>query len=335
MTLPRRALLALALPAVATAALLTPALAQAGTPDLTVLGNRSAGVYLDGDDLVITVTNNSDAAAVEQAGAVARHVARGAAELAAVADDLRATAAVPGTAWGVRPAENLVVVTVDDTVTGAGLSTVEAAIARAGDAARLEHVPGRLDTRITGGEPIYGGAYRCSLGFTVTDGVASYFLTAGHCTEVAEAWYADLDHTAPLGTVRGGAFPGDDYGIVRYDAAAEHPSAVDLHDGTTQEITSAGTAVVGQAVQRSGSTTGLHAGTVLEVDATVIYPDGPVSGLIRTDVCAEAGDSGGSLFAGPVALGLTSGGSGDCTTGGTTYFQPVDEALRVYGVNIP
>ncbi|WP_456297624.1 S1 family peptidase [Catenuloplanes japonicus] len=344
MTLTRRAALALTLPAVAVAALLTPALAQAGsTPTLDPagaaalsdrLGDRSAGAYLDGDAIVVTVTDDAAARTAEDAGAVARHVTRGAGALAAVAADLRATAAIPGTAWAVRPAENLIVVTVDDTVTGAGLSAVEAAVARSGGAARLERVPGRLGTRISGGEAIYGGAYRCSLGFTVTDGVASYFLTAGHCTEVSEVWYADLDHTAQLGTVRGGSFPGDDYGIVRY-SADDHPSAVDLYDGTTQEITSAGTAVAGQAVQRSGSTTGLHAGTVLEVDATVIYPEGTVSGLIRTDVCAEGGDSGGSLFAGPVALGLTSGGLGDCFTGGTTYFQPVDEVLAVYGVNIP
>lgn len=348
MTFTRRAALALTLPAVATAALLTPALAQAGelhpanAADLAAaaalgdrLGDRSAGTYTDGGDIVVTVTDEEAARAVRDAGAVARPVTRGADELAAVTDDLRATAAVPGTAWAVRPAENRVVVTVDDTVTGAGLSTVEAAVARSGGAARLERVPGRLSTRISGGEAIYGGAYRCSLGFTVTDGTASYFLTAGHCTDVSEVWYSDLDHTARLGTVRGGSFPGDDYGIVRYDPATEHPSAVDLYDGTTQPITEAGTAVVGQAVQRSGSTTGLRTGTVLEVDATVIYPEGAVSGLIRTDVCAEGGDSGGSLFAGPVALGLTSGGSGDCFTGGTTYFQPVDEVLAVYGVNIP
>ena len=59
-----------------------------------------------------------------------------------------------------------------------------------------------------------------------------------------------------------------------------------------------------------------------------------VSGLIRTNVCAEGGDSGGALFAGSVALGLTSGGSGNCSSGGTTYFQPVTEVLSRYGVSV-
>ena len=37
---------------------------------------------------------------------------------------------------------------------------------------------------------------------------------------------------------------------------------------------------------------------------------------------------------GGVALGLTSGGSGDCSSGGTTFFQPVAEALSAYGVSV-
>ncbi|MEU0296361.1 serine protease, partial [Streptomyces cavourensis] len=32
--------------------------------------------------------------------------------------------------------------------------------------------------------------------------------------------------------------------------------------------------------------------------------------------------------------GLTSGGSGNCSSGGTTFFQPVVEALNAYGVSV-
>jgi Trypsin. len=59
-----------------------------------------------------------------------------------------------------------------------------------------------------------------------------------------------------------------------------------------------------------------------------------VYGLIQTNACAEGGDSGGSMFAGNTALGMTSGGSGNCTTGGTTYFEPVKRALSYYGVSV-
>jgi hypothetical protein len=75
---------------------------------------------------------------------------------------------------------------------------------------------------------------------------------------------------------------------------------------------------VDQSVQRSGNATGLHSGTVTALNATVNYPEASLSGLIRTTVCAEGGDSGGSLVAGSTALGLTSGGSSNCRTGGTT-----------------
>ena len=73
---------------------------------------------------------------------------------------------------------------------------------------------------------------------------------------------------------------------------------------------------------------------MLAVNATVNYPEGRVTGLIRTNVCAEGGDSGGPLFDGSTALGLTSGGSGNCSRGGIMFFQPVTEALNVYGVAV-
>ena len=85
---------------------------------------------------------------------------------------------------------------------------------------------------------------------------------------------------------------------------------------------------------RRGSTSGTHSGTVTALNQTVNYSEGSVSGMIQTTVCAEPGDSGGPLYAGSNALGLTSGGSGDCTSGGVTFFQPVTAALTAYGVNV-
>ena len=123
---------------------------------------------------------------------------------------------------------------------------------------------------------------------------------------------------------------GKDYAIVRYDPSyTNYPGTVG-----SQDITSAGTPSVGQTVFRRGSTTGTHSGTVTALNATVTYAQGTVTGLIRTTVCAEPGDSGGSLYAGTTAYGLTSGGSGNCSSGGTTFFQPVTEPLSVYGVHV-
>ncbi|GAB3967506.1 hypothetical protein GCM10028832_25410 [Streptomyces sparsus] len=83
-----------------------------------------------------------------------------------------------------------------------------------------------------------------------------------------------------------------------------------------------------------GSTTRLHGGSVQALDVSVTYPQGTVNGLVQTDVCAEPGDSGGALFAGSDAIGLTSDGSGDCSAGGRTFFQPVTDALAEYGARI-
>ena len=52
-----------------------------------------------------------------------------------------------------------------------------------------------------------------------------------------------------------------------------------------------------------------------------------------------AGGSGGSLVSSPSgstvqAQGMTSGGSGNCSSGGTTYYQKVNEALSAYGLTL-
>jgi streptogrisin D len=301
------------------------------------LGGRSAGSYLDSAGrLVVTVTDVTAATTVRAAGATPRQVTRSAADLAAATARLDRTARVPGTAWAVDPAANQVLVSVDASVTGARLTRVRAAVAALGGAARLERVAGTFSPRIRGGDAIYGGQFRCSLGFNVRNAAGTFFfLTAGHCGNIASTWYANSAKTTLLGSTAGSSFPGNDYAIVRYSTGfTNHPGSVNLYNGSTQDITGAGTPVVGQTVRRSGSTTGVRSGTVTALNATVTYAEGTVTGLIRTTVCAEGGDSGGSLFSGTTAYGLTSGGSGNCSSGGTTFFQPVTEALGVYGVSV-
>ncbi|MFI5736686.1 S1 family peptidase [Kribbella sp. NPDC051587] len=254
---------------------------------------------------------------------------------AAITSTLNSEARIPGTAWQTNP-DGRIIVSYDDTVTASKLSALTKVTDRFGSAVTLEKIPGKLTKYIAGGDAIYGGQYRCSLGFNVQDNAgAYYFVTAGHCGNIASSWYANSAKTTLLGTTYGSSFPGNDYAIVKYSTSyTNHPGTVDLYNGSSQDITSAGNASVGQAVKRSGSTTGVHSGTVSATNATVNYAEGTVTGLIRTNVCAEGGDSGGALFAGTVALGLTSGGSGNCSSGGTTYFQPVTEVLSRYSVHV-
>lgn len=309
----------------------------AATALATQLGARSAGAYQNAaGQMVITVTDSAAAAQVRTAGATPQLVKHGSAALTGAMKALDKSARVAGTAWAIDAKTGQVVVSLDQSVTGAKLAKVNAAVAKLGSMVRTERVAGTFSTTIQGGDAIYGGGSRCSLGFNVRNSAGTqYFLTAGHCTNLATTWYANSSNTTVLGNRTGTSFPGNDYGIVQYtNTSISKPGTVNLYNGTSQDITSAANAYVGEPVKRSGSTTGLRSGSVTALNATVNYAQGSVYGLIKTNVCAEGGDSGGALFHGTIALGLTSGGSGNCTYGGTTYFQPVTEALSVYGVSV-
>jgi streptogrisin D len=268
---------------------------------------------------------------VRASGATPKFVAHGAAQLAGVTAAFARVPTVVGTAWATDPVADQVVLTVTPQAEGAGLDALLATARAAGSAVRVETLKTNFSKYITGGDAIYGGQFRCSLGFNVRNAAGTFFfLTAGHCGNIASSWYANSTHTTFLGSTAGSSFPGNDYAIVRYSSTfTSHPGTVG-----SQDITSSGTPAVGQTVTRRGSTTGIHSGTVTALNATVNYAEGTVTGLIKTTVCAEGGDSGGPLYSGTRAYGLTSGGSGNCSSGGTTFFQPVTEPLGVYGVSV-
>ncbi|MER5476551.1 S1 family peptidase [Streptomyces sp. NPDC002734] len=249
------------------------------------------------------------------------------------ASDAVMEADVPGTAWAVDAKTNRVVVTVDSTVSQAEINKIKKEAGDKSGALTVKRTSGKFEKYISGGDAIYASSWRCSLGFNVQDSAGNYyFLTAGHCTDGAGSWYSNSGRTTVLGSTSGSSFPGNDYGIVRYtNSSVAKSGAVGSVD-----IKSAATPSVGTSVTRRGSTTGIHSGKVTGLNATVNYGGGDiVSGLIQTTVCAEPGDSGGPLYStSGIAYGLTSGGSGNCSSGGTTFFQPVVEALNAYGVKV-
>ncbi|MFF1421284.1 S1 family peptidase [Streptomyces sp. NPDC058200] len=249
-----------------------------------------------------------------------------AAQLADASSAVRG-ADVAGTAWYTDKASGKVVVTVDSTVSAAEINKIKNSVADTAAGIRIQHTTGKFSKLIAGGEAITTGGSRCSLGFNVRVGSTNYALTAGHCTNIGSSWN--------IGTTAGTSFPTNDYGIIRHSNQGAADGRVYLYNGTYREITGAANASVGLGVTRSGSTTGVHSGTVTGLNATVNYGGGQVVyGMIQTNVCAEPGDSGGALFSGNTAIGLTSGGSGNCSSGGTTFFQPVTEPLSVYGATI-
>lgn len=192
-------------------------------------------------------------------------------------------------------------------------------------------------TAVRGGDRLYGaGGVSCTVGFNARGGGSYYALVAGHCALAATTWYADPALTVPAGATEAYSFPGDDYGIIRYtNPSLSHPGEVHLGGGVLRDVTGAAAPRIGQSVCHVGRTTGTRCGTVTGLNATVDHGGGQVvHGLVRSNACAEPGDTGGPAFSGTLAVGLLLGGSGSCSSGGAVYYQPVTEALAAYGLSL-
>ncbi|PPK68969.1 S1 family peptidase [Actinokineospora auranticolor] len=307
---------------------------RAGKADRTLrkqLSGRLGGTWYDAGrgKLVVGVTDNSAAATARAAGADAVVVGRTEAQL----DELKATldanqARSPRTvaSWYVDLPGNRIVLK----SRGTALAAARAFVAASGvpaDAVSVEasdEAPRKLIDVVGGNAYYIGSGTRCSVGFSVNGG----FVTAGHCGT------SGASTTQPSGSFAGSSFPGNDYAFVRVAAGNTPVGAVNNYSGGRVAVAGSTDAPVGSSICRSGSTTGWHCGTIAARNASVTYAEGTITGLIRTNVCAEPGDSGGSAISGSQAQGVTSGGSGNCTSGGTTYFQPVNEILQAYGLTL-
>lgn len=296
---------------------------------------RTAGTWTGPDGrTVVAVTDPRAADMVRRAGLRAERVSHSTQDLTAATAALSAAPRIAGTAWSLDYPSNEVVVRADSSVSAADWSRLGSVARAAGTFVRMERTAGSFTPLVDGAEPILSTVGRCSAGFNVTNGRADFVLTAGHCGPVGSLWFTETDGTRQLGRTVARTFPGKDFSLVRYANGRASTDTVVTGNGRSVTITGTGEATVGQRVSRSGSTSGLRTGRVTAVGATVNYPEGTVTGLIQTSVCAEPGDSGGPLFAGGTALGVTSGGNGDCTKGGTTFFQPVGDALTALGVHL-
>ncbi|GAA2350875.1 S1 family peptidase [Streptomyces cuspidosporus] len=302
------------------------------------LGTAFGGAWVTGKtaELTVATTDQARHGTITAAGAKAVTVSHSLDDLTTAKAALdrtaerRAPAAVAASVWYVDVKSNSVVVQSADPAKASDFvaaSGVERDVVRIVESAEEPHP--LYDVR--GGEAYYiNGTARCSIGFSVTKDAQGGFVTAGHCGQ-AGATTTGVNRVAQ-GTFQGSRFPGNDYAWV---AVSDEwaPGPVVLGPGGAA-VTVAGSqqAPVGSSVCRSGSTTGWHCGTIEQLDTSVRYTEGLVSGLSRTTVCAEPGDSGGSYISGSQAQGITSGGSGNCTAGGTTYFQPVNPILEAYGL---
>ena len=313
----------------AAAGLLCSATASSASP-----GDSFGGTWVDpAGRAVVAVTDPSALAEVRATGAQARLVRYSEAELNATTARLdRAARHAPKTitSWYADLPANRVVVTA---LPGTAAAARDFAIT-AGAAPGLLQVTTESErptphANVYGGDPIRTSvASRCSTSFTVVGG----FLTGRHCAaRVGEPVYTPgglrMGQVAAMGPAT------SDYAFVRLDAGWT-PIGKVRAGANLIPVAGATSAPIGASVCRWGSTTGWRCGTVLAKNVTVFYADGVIHGLTRTNACSEPGDSGGPFLAGNQAQGITSGGSGNCTSGGTTFFQPVAAPLAALGLTL-
>ncbi|GGO63421.1 S1 family peptidase [Nonomuraea cavernae] len=297
----------------------------------TALGASYGGSWLNADasKLMVATTDPAAAPGIEAQGGQPIVVARTLTQLNTVKDQLdRAPeqAKAGAALWYADVTTNSVVIQAPTQQAGDALA---AAAGVDGKAVRVVVSAESPQTYINliGGAAYYIGSSRCSIGFSVTRGSTPGFVTAGHCR------LAGSTTTNPSGTFQGASFPGNDYAWVATPGHTPQPW-VRGSGGSTVIVRGSTQATVGASICRSGSTTGWRCGVIQQHNATVRYSQGTVTGLTRTSACAQPGDSGGSFISGSQAQGVTSGGSGNCSIGGTTYHQPVNEILGAYGLTL-
>ncbi|MFE9258636.1 alpha-lytic protease prodomain-containing protein [Streptomyces sp. NPDC006879] len=303
------------------------------------LAGAFAGAWVDGTaagTLTVATTRAADARAIRTAGARAQVVTHSLARLdqAKAALDRAAirNASVAVPVWYVDVRDNSLVVEARQPAAAEKLiaaSRVDRALVKV---RRTNDAPRPLyDLR--GGDAYYmNGSGRCSVGFPITRGTTQGFATAGHCGRAGTS--TSGYNQVAQGSFQASIFPGNDMAWVATNSQWTATPYVKGSGGSNVQVTGSVLQPVGSSVCRSGSTTGWHCGTIQQHNTSVTYPEGTISGVTRTTVCAEPGDSGGSYISGSQAQGVTSGGSGNCSSGGTTFFQPLNPLLSNYGLTL-
>ena len=209
-----------------------------------------------------------------------------------------------------------------------------------------------------GGIQIHFSQFICTLGFNVTFGGQSSFITNSHCTNRQGGTEGTI-YYQPTSTLSGGSigievhdpayFRGNECPrrkLCRYSDASRAlynsgvTSTVGAIAGTdldsltitgTVRITGEGSPVVGQVVRKTGRTTGTTEGAVTRTDVNTAVSGTRFLQLKQTWVAAGvgSGDSGSPVYtAGGTLLGILWGGS---TTGSTYVFSPIAQVQQEVG----
>ncbi|MFD3513803.1 alpha-lytic protease prodomain-containing protein [Streptomyces sp. NPDC058657] len=299
------------------------------------LGKRFAGAWVQGAtsaQLTVATTEAADVPAITAGGAKAVVVKN-------TLEDLKAAKAKVDASAGRdmdTPVRYVDVRTNRVTVQATNRGAARRLVALAGVNRRLVQVKVSADRPralhdVRGGDAYHiDEKFRCSVGFSVTKGEQQGFASAGHCGK--EGAKTTGFNKVAQGSVAASIFPGKDMSWVSVNSDWTATPAVKGEGDQDVKVTGSVEALVGAAICRSGSTSGWHCGKIEQHGSSVTYAEGVVDGVTRTTACAERGDSGGSFLSGTQAQGMTSGGSGDCTSGGVTFYQPVNPLLSEFGL---
>lgn len=196
------------------------------------------------------------------------------------------------------------------------------------------------DLAIAGGARIEGmhpdgKRYACTTGFAVTDGTRSGIATAAHCPD--EVVYQDPDGGSVALTFAGqwGARTQDVQ--VNVSPVAQQPLFyADRRVGSLRRVARAQSRLstrAGEWLCHYGESSGY---SCAEVELTQFAPPGLLCGgacaptwvSVRTRDC-RSGDSGGPVFSGDIAFGITKGGSGGRGTRCNFYFYMSTDFLPI------
>lgn len=322
--------------------------------DLFKKGHRYDGAYFNKDNkLVLQAKKGSPAAkAAEAQGLTVTSPQFGEQRLSEITEALTKSIGKDADVASISPdvIGDTVVVTV---VNNEGQATVDKLAAKYGDAVTVQRGEANVMQRnVAGGDKMdLGGGY-CSAGFGANDGTQNFMVWAGHCLEGIDEVHAEdgtlVGHQKDTKFVSYDGQTDKDMGIVELADGVTMDGTVNDHGEGKIEVDAtkgAWKAPIGTDACKSGATSGITCGKVTGYDATVTYSDhqgrvqAQVVGLGEASICTAPGDSGGAYVSGGYAIGMTSGGPAGQECGfnggyveGSSYFQPVTDALEEYGL---
>lgn len=183
---------------------------------------------------------------------------------------------------------------------------------------------------IGGGSVLFtlDGSARCTAAFAATSRSAGYLLAGPGCSGAAQLYSGN---NVLVGPTAGGSGV---VTLVKVTNTAAWTLVPWIPVGPGQVvITGSVETPVGGSVCLIDRAVGYRCGSVTAKNQTVAFPDGVIYGLTRTNICMSPGTAV-AFVSGNQAQGVPIGGSGNCATGGISYFLPVNPLLSPYGLTL-